>query len=200
MVPAWEDTTKGTFMRLVGVRLSEASETLVAVLTTKDGVDAARILTDVATFWDSPAAALASFSGEGGTIIPLDQIELVPPVLPGARIICVGLNYLNHVREGSYKDLDLPEYPHPVRALAGIAHGERSGHPRAGRRGRARLGGRDRRCRGAAAVPTPTRTRRVPPSSAMPRSTTCPPGARRSSPRSGRSARTPTTPVRSEIW
>lgn len=98
-------------MRLVGARLSPGSDTFIAELTMKDGVEAARILTDLETFWASPAAALASYSSEGGTVVPLDQLQLVPPVLPGARVICIGLNYLDHVLEGSYADAGLPEYP-----------------------------------------------------------------------------------------
>ena len=97
-------------MRLVGARLSPGSDTFIAELTMKDGVEAARILTDLETFWASPAAALASYSSEGGTVVPLDQLQLVPPVLPGARVICIGLNYLDHVLEGSYADAGLPEY------------------------------------------------------------------------------------------
>ncbi|MBH0083771.1 fumarylacetoacetate hydrolase family protein [Salinibacterium sp. SWN167] len=98
-------------MRLVGARLSPGSDTFIAELTMKDGVEAARILTDLETFWASPAAALASYSSEGGTVVPLDQLQLVPPVLPSARVICIGLNYLDHVLEGSYADAGLPEYP-----------------------------------------------------------------------------------------
>ncbi|MBH0117179.1 fumarylacetoacetate hydrolase family protein [Salinibacterium sp. NG253] len=98
-------------MRLVGARLSPGSDTFIAELTMKGGVEAARILTDLETFWASPAAALASYSSEGGTVVPLDQLQLVPPVLPGARVICIGLNYLDHVLEGSYADAGLPEYP-----------------------------------------------------------------------------------------
>jgi 2-keto-4-pentenoate hydratase/2-oxohepta-3-ene-1,7-dioic acid hydratase in catechol pathway len=33
-------------------------------------------------------------------------------VLPGARVICIGLNYRAHAAEGSYKDQELP--PHPT--------------------------------------------------------------------------------------
>ncbi len=32
-------------------------------------------------------------------------------MLPEARVICIGLNYLKHVAEGSYRDQDLPEHP-----------------------------------------------------------------------------------------
>ncbi|MBH0130752.1 fumarylacetoacetate hydrolase family protein [Salinibacterium sp. NK8237] len=98
-------------MRLIGARLSPGSDTFVAALTTKDGVESARILTSLETFWGSPAAALASYSSEGGTVVPLDQLQVVPPVLPGARVLCIGLNYLDHVLEGSYSDAGLPDYP-----------------------------------------------------------------------------------------
>ena len=36
---------------------------------------------------------------------------MVPPVLPGARVVCIRLNYLLHVAEGSYRDEPLPECP-----------------------------------------------------------------------------------------
>jgi 2-keto-4-pentenoate hydratase/2-oxohepta-3-ene-1,7-dioic acid hydratase in catechol pathway len=32
-------------------------------------------------------------------------------VPPDARVICIGLNYLKHVAEGSFKDQELPPYP-----------------------------------------------------------------------------------------
>ena len=42
--------------------------------------------------------------------LPVDDLELVPPVLPGARVICIGLNYLKHVAEGSYAGEGVPEF------------------------------------------------------------------------------------------
>src|SRR6478735_794105 len=39
------------------------------------------------------------------------DVQFVPPVLPEARVICIGLNYLKHVAEGSYRDQELPEHP-----------------------------------------------------------------------------------------
>ncbi len=35
----------------------------------------------------------------------------MPPVLAGARVICLGLNYLEHVAEGSFSSQELPPYP-----------------------------------------------------------------------------------------
>lgn len=48
---------------------------------------------------------------EEGAVYSADQIIQVPPVLPGARVICIGLNYLKHVAEGSYSGQALPQYP-----------------------------------------------------------------------------------------
>jgi 2-keto-4-pentenoate hydratase/2-oxohepta-3-ene-1,7-dioic acid hydratase in catechol pathway len=32
-------------------------------------------------------------------------------VLPGARVICIGLNYLKHIAEGTFRDQPIPEFP-----------------------------------------------------------------------------------------
>ena len=70
---------------------------------------AVRVIADLETFWASPATHLAAaLTGES---VPVDASFLVPPVLPGARVICVGLNYRDHVSEGSFKDEVLPEFP-----------------------------------------------------------------------------------------
>ena len=61
-------------------------------------------------FWQDPAGYLAAAPQTEGLLAAAD-VELVPPVLPGARVICVGLNYLKHAAEGSYKDQELPEHP-----------------------------------------------------------------------------------------
>jgi 2-keto-4-pentenoate hydratase/2-oxohepta-3-ene-1,7-dioic acid hydratase in catechol pathway len=60
-------------------------------------------------FWADPAALLAT-PGRGATL-PVTQATMVPPVLPDARVICIGLNYLKHVAEGSYSDQPIPEHP-----------------------------------------------------------------------------------------
>jgi 2-keto-4-pentenoate hydratase/2-oxohepta-3-ene-1,7-dioic acid hydratase in catechol pathway len=39
----------------------------------------------------------------------LDQVKLALPVQSPGKIICLGLNYLDHVKEGKYKD-DIPKY------------------------------------------------------------------------------------------
>jgi 2-keto-4-pentenoate hydratase/2-oxohepta-3-ene-1,7-dioic acid hydratase in catechol pathway len=57
------------------------------------------LLTDVVTFWNEPnrCTGLAPM----GTV-PMAEATLVPPVLPWARVICVGLNYRAHATEGSF--------------------------------------------------------------------------------------------------
>jgi 2-keto-4-pentenoate hydratase/2-oxohepta-3-ene-1,7-dioic acid hydratase in catechol pathway len=70
---------------------------------------AVTVIADLAGFWASPSDYLAA--PPHGSTVPVTAAELVPPVLPGARVICVGLNYHDHVSEGSFKDEDLPEFP-----------------------------------------------------------------------------------------
>jgi 2-keto-4-pentenoate hydratase/2-oxohepta-3-ene-1,7-dioic acid hydratase in catechol pathway len=92
-------------MRIVGLR--DNGTVLVGALDAAG--TAITVITDLETFWASPAEYLAApLSGES---LAVDPADLVPPVLPGARVICVGLNYQDHVSEGSFKDETLPEFP-----------------------------------------------------------------------------------------
>jgi 2-keto-4-pentenoate hydratase/2-oxohepta-3-ene-1,7-dioic acid hydratase in catechol pathway len=67
-------------------------------------------LGSVEEFWSDPAAARAAAETGSGTL-SLGDLELVPPVLPDARVICVGLNYRAHAAEGSYRNEELPAHP-----------------------------------------------------------------------------------------
>jgi 2-keto-4-pentenoate hydratase/2-oxohepta-3-ene-1,7-dioic acid hydratase in catechol pathway len=73
--------------------------------------DGARVQTiaDLEAFWSRAAELLAQ--PPSGPTVPIADVQLVPPVLPGARVICIGLNYLKHVAEGSYADAGIPPYP-----------------------------------------------------------------------------------------
>lgn len=93
-------------MRVVGVRQADGL-VLVGVLS-NDGRQVAAFA-DVDAFWASPASYLAGLPA--GPMISVTQADLVPPVAPGARVICIGLNYQDHVNEGSFKDETLPEFP-----------------------------------------------------------------------------------------
>ena len=94
-------------MRIVGYITSDTTQVQVGDLS----VDGATIipLTGLEEFWADPAAALAATTT--GQPVDTAAVQLVPPVVPQARVICIGLNYLKHVAEGSYKDQELPEHP-----------------------------------------------------------------------------------------
>jgi 2-keto-4-pentenoate hydratase/2-oxohepta-3-ene-1,7-dioic acid hydratase in catechol pathway len=94
-------------MRIVGVRRPDGG---VQVGDLAEDGSAVTVLAGLEEFWADPAAALAS-RGSAGPPIPFEDVELVPPVLPGARVICIGLNYLKHVAEGSYAGAGVPEFP-----------------------------------------------------------------------------------------
>lgn len=93
-------------MRVVGIDRGRGVE--VAALSA-DG-DRAAVLATLEGFWADPAASLA----RGGNPVDLGaahSVRRVPPVLPQARVICIGLNYLKHVAEGSYREDALPDRP-----------------------------------------------------------------------------------------
>lgn len=85
----------------VGQTVETGGQALVAPVATLEDfwAEPGRYITPEPVF-EAPEVLLAS-----------EDLEIVPPVLPGARIICIGLNYLKHVAEGSFKDEQLPEYP-----------------------------------------------------------------------------------------
>lgn len=93
-------------MRIIGIR---RRPDVVEVASLSEDGTSATILADLETFWSSPGDHLAA--QPAGEKVALDGVEVVPPVVPGARVICIGLNYLAHVAEGSFKDESLPEYP-----------------------------------------------------------------------------------------
>jgi 2-keto-4-pentenoate hydratase/2-oxohepta-3-ene-1,7-dioic acid hydratase in catechol pathway len=92
-------------MRLIGIRMPDTSDVKVAVLNDGRAVP----LSSVGAFWANPSASIASTP----TAESLDvaDVDVVAPVLPDARVICVGLNYRAHAAEGSFKDQDLPAHP-----------------------------------------------------------------------------------------
>jgi 2-keto-4-pentenoate hydratase/2-oxohepta-3-ene-1,7-dioic acid hydratase in catechol pathway len=67
------------------------------------------VIAELADFWRDAAGLLAA--EPSGPSYAIADVTLVPPVLPGARVICIGLNYLKHVAEGSYADAGVPPYP-----------------------------------------------------------------------------------------
>lgn len=93
-------------MRVVGIRDEDGS---VSVGTLSADGTQVTVLAGLETFWASPSEHLASVPQ--GKTLSARAVKLVPPVLPGARVLCVGLNYQDHVSEGTFKDETLPEFP-----------------------------------------------------------------------------------------
>lgn len=93
-------------MRLVGVRDS-GGDILVGHLA-PDGTRIT-IVARLEEFWADPHH-FVSLPPTGPSLASAG-IDLVPPVLPDARVICIGLNYLSHVAEGSYAAEGVPPYP-----------------------------------------------------------------------------------------
>ncbi|MFG3133206.1 fumarylacetoacetate hydrolase family protein [Streptomyces tendae] len=95
-------------MRIVGIRRPDlGSDVEVAVLS--DQGERVTVVASLEDFWADPQGCLSRpFIGP---TLAAAKVEQVPPVLPDARVLCIGLNYLQHVAEGSYRDQELPPYP-----------------------------------------------------------------------------------------
>ncbi len=95
-------------MRIVGIT-RRGSDTVEVTDLGIDG-ETVTVIAGLEDFWKDAAHYVAAGSDAGESLSRAD-VTFVPPVLPGARVICIGLNYLQHVAEGSYKSEPLPEYP-----------------------------------------------------------------------------------------
>ena len=94
-------------MRFVGIERPDGPGAEVATLS-EDGATAT-VVAPLREFWADPTGYLGR--DPQGPEVPAANVQFVPPVLPEARVICIGLNYLKHVAEGSYADQELPEHP-----------------------------------------------------------------------------------------
>ena len=94
-------------MRIVGIRRSGGA---VEVASLSDDGGRVTVIAGLEEFWADAAGHLSRHPA--GDPVPAADVEFVPPVLPGARVICIGLNYLKHVAEGSYASEGVP--PHPT--------------------------------------------------------------------------------------
>ncbi|MFG1922313.1 fumarylacetoacetate hydrolase family protein [Cryptosporangium sp. NPDC048952] len=94
-------------MKIVGIRRTSTSPVEVADLS-EDG-SVVTVVAGLDDFWID--ANRLTTRPPGGDTLATTDVELVPPVLPGARVICIGLNYLKHVAEGSFAESGVPPYP-----------------------------------------------------------------------------------------
>lgn len=92
-------------MKIIGIR-RDGGPVQVAELTDEQ---TAVPLAGLEAFWADPRGHLSA--ARTAAPIPLEDVTVVPPVLPDARVICIGLNYLKHVAEGSYRGEAPPEHP-----------------------------------------------------------------------------------------
>jgi 2-keto-4-pentenoate hydratase/2-oxohepta-3-ene-1,7-dioic acid hydratase in catechol pathway len=93
-------------MRIVGTRRDGGP---VEVASLSDDGAQVTVVAELEEFWADPAGHLSR--QPAGATLPAGDVELVPPVLPGARVFCIGLNYLEHVAEGSFRGQEIPPYP-----------------------------------------------------------------------------------------
>jgi 2-keto-4-pentenoate hydratase/2-oxohepta-3-ene-1,7-dioic acid hydratase in catechol pathway len=93
-------------MRIVGIKQDDGS---VAVGNlSADGTEVT-VIASLADFWSSPTRYLANLPA--GPALRADASTFVPPVPGSARVVCIGLNYPEHVKEGTFRDTVLPEFP-----------------------------------------------------------------------------------------
>jgi 2-keto-4-pentenoate hydratase/2-oxohepta-3-ene-1,7-dioic acid hydratase in catechol pathway len=93
-------------MRIVGIHRTGSG---VEVASLSEDGGSVTVLAALEDFWADPAGHLTGTPS--GDTVAVTEVEFVPPVLPGARVVCIGLNYLKHVAEGSFAGQDLPEHP-----------------------------------------------------------------------------------------
>ncbi|MGW2282903.1 fumarylacetoacetate hydrolase family protein [Streptomyces sp. NPDC001770] len=95
-------------MRIVGIKRPGSSlGTEVAALA--EHGEQVVVIAPLAEFWADPTGYLSR--PPTGPKLSLTEVERVPPVLPEARVFCIGLNYSQHAAEGSFRDQELPPYP-----------------------------------------------------------------------------------------
>jgi 2-keto-4-pentenoate hydratase/2-oxohepta-3-ene-1,7-dioic acid hydratase in catechol pathway len=92
-------------MRIVGIRRNGG---VVVGSLSEDGAQVT-VLAPLEEFWADAAGHLTR--APGGETVTAADVEFVPPVLPGARVVCIGLNYLKHVAEGTFAGEGVPPYP-----------------------------------------------------------------------------------------
>lgn len=76
------------------------------LLTGASGIDG----NDLRCVIDGGAAALdaAARAAAGGSAVSVSSLTPAMPIMQPGKIVCLGLNYLDHAKEGGY---DMPDYP-----------------------------------------------------------------------------------------
>jgi 2,4-didehydro-3-deoxy-L-rhamnonate hydrolase len=82
-------------MKLVGYRTAEGGG-----IGRLDGGSKLVPLGGMEQFWADPAQAILRSSEN---VLDVGELTLLPPIPVGARVLCVGLNYAEHVAEGTFQ-------------------------------------------------------------------------------------------------
>ncbi|WP_156761134.1 fumarylacetoacetate hydrolase family protein [Microbacterium karelineae] len=104
-------------MRVIGVDLVGAAGIEDGVWAAAVGgldtptVGRAELIAPLRVFWADPRAAMSAPDGRAVEVGGENGARVVPPVLPEARVICIGLNYRDHIAEGSFAEVEHPPYP-----------------------------------------------------------------------------------------
>jgi 2-keto-4-pentenoate hydratase/2-oxohepta-3-ene-1,7-dioic acid hydratase in catechol pathway len=93
-------------MRIVGIRRDGGG---VEVAALSDDGASVTVLAPLEQFWADPTGHLSR--RPAGATVAASGVDFVPPVLPAARVVCIGLNYLKHVAEGAFAEQGVPPYP-----------------------------------------------------------------------------------------
>ncbi|WP_426244620.1 fumarylacetoacetate hydrolase family protein [Nocardioides sp. LHG3406-4] len=92
-------------MKLIGQLRSDGDIDVVDL----DDDGSARVVASLDAFWAAPHEH-ASGPATGPRIGP-EELRPVPPVLPAAKVLCIGLNYADHVAEGSFAGTPRADHP-----------------------------------------------------------------------------------------
>jgi 2-keto-4-pentenoate hydratase/2-oxohepta-3-ene-1,7-dioic acid hydratase in catechol pathway len=93
-------------VRFVGIRRDGGP---VEVAALSDDGRHVTVVAGLEEFWADAAGFLAA--APSGETVSAAGVEFMPPVLPDARVICIGLNYLKHAAEGTFAGEGVPPCP-----------------------------------------------------------------------------------------
>lgn len=102
-------------MKLIGLEAPDRTVHIADRISESE----ARVIAELSDFWSDAGGHIAraeaadASAGDSGRseLVSISDFRVVPPVLPEARVICIGLNYRAHHAEGSFKEQEFPEHP-----------------------------------------------------------------------------------------
>ena len=86
-------------MKLIGLASLDEAGTRTVHVAEQISQTQAAVVAELREFWSDAAGHLGRARVCAGTVVDLADVTVVPPVLPEARVICIGLNYRDHAAE-----------------------------------------------------------------------------------------------------